>query len=351
MLAIMERWEVGTGCHTDNTEKYLLLMIGKLGLDALVFHLCCQKLYTFFLNMCSLSIVLVDFLFVFLMATVWFLGPEKSPVSPCFLLANASATYGILPLPIMFLGLFNYCFEDANLGNQSTFCKLLRNAIWTLLVWLIAITYSLHPVKAELMESHDATSSKAVICKVDESTLITIFILVLFIAVINSMLPFWSMIPRWIKEANRLSEAREEQEKERSDLLFTWDKCKETKSSEQNYLEETSWSRPPLWISLTLGFGLFWMPYLAVSVACLLFGFEVPAYITVNVLWLECTNSLLVGLVFLVNSKMQGPYSRLPEDVCSWHVFWHLSKGTEKQKNSMAMFNPTKEKKKTLLYV
>ncbi|KAM6981956.1 LOW QUALITY PROTEIN: putative G-protein coupled receptor 160 [Tautogolabrus adspersus] len=350
MLAVMEQWEGNTGCHDDKTAKYLLLMTLKLGLDASVFCLCCQKLYKFFLNMCSLSLVLFDLLLVIFMATVWILGTEKSPVSPCFVLANASAAYGAVPLPMMFIGFLDYYFQDSSLCNQRSFCKLVRNAILTLLVWILAVTYTFGHVQSELIELDYVTKTVVLVCKVDMSTVTTYFVWGLFMAVICTMLPFSSMIPCWVKEANRISEAREEQEKKRSDL-FTSTNCIEKKNCEKNYLEDTNWSRPPLWFSLTLGFGLFWLPYLAVSVTCLLLGMGIPGYLSVNILWLECANSLLVGLFFWAKSKIQGPYSQLPENVCSWHVFWQLSKGPQWQQNSMAVFIPLKKKKDTLLWV
>lgn len=350
MFAIMEQWD-GTGCHTNNTVKYLLLMIFKLGLNALVFYFCCRKVYTFFLNMCSLALLLVDLLVVFFMATVWLLGPEKSPVSPCFVLTNISATYGALPLPMMILGFLDYCLEDTSMCNQRSFCKLVRNAVLTLLMLILAATYTFDSEKVQLRDKYFGTWTIILVCKIAESSVVTYFVLGLFIALIGTMLPFCSMIPRWIKEANRISLAREDPKRRASDLVFTQTISVDTKSSEKNYLEESDWLRPPLWLSLTLGFGLFWMPYLIVSVACWLLGFIVPAYLTVNHLWLECVNSLMVGVVFWVKSKTHGPYSNLPENVCAWHVFWHLSKGTQQLGNPMSVFNPSKEKKSTLLNV
>ncbi|XP_074537740.1 putative G-protein coupled receptor 160 [Halichoeres trimaculatus] len=329
MLVIMEQWDEA-GCHTNNTYKYLLLMISKLGLDALVFYFCCQKVYTFFLNMCSLALLLVDVLMVLIMATVWFLGPDKSPLSPCFVLTNASATYGALPLPMMILGLLNYSLEDASPNNHSSFCKLVRNAVLTLLVLILAATFTFGSGKVELKDQRIGTWTVMFVCRLSDCSVITYFVLGLFIAVICTLLPFCSMIPRWVKESNKISLARDEDHKKRrSDLMSTQTKSVYTKSAEENYLEDSDWQRPPLWLSLTLGFGLFWMPYLVVSVGCWLIGLVVPAYLTVNILWLECVNSLIVGVVFWVKSKTQGPYSNLPGNVCSWQVFWHLSKGTQ----------------------
>uniref|UniRef100_A0A3B4VDH0 Uncharacterized protein n=1 Tax=Seriola dumerili TaxID=41447 RepID=A0A3B4VDH0_SERDU len=207
----------------------------------------------------------------------------------CLFLAHTSATFGALTLPMMCLGLLDYCIEDTNIGRQSTFCKFLRNMVLTLLVWTQAVIYSLK-----------------------ESTLVPYFILGLFTTVFFTMLPFCSRITQWVKEADRISELREEQENQGSDLFISTPST-ETKSSKEYYLETTQ-PRPPLWFSLTLGFTTIWMPYLIVSVACLVLGYGVPAYISVNLLWLECTNSLLVVVVLWLKSKWLGPYSQLPEN-------------------------------------
>lgn len=358
MLAIIKQREGGSGCYTETTEKYLFLLLLKLGLDAAVFHLCCQKLYnsflslcSSFLSLCSLSIIMADLALVIFMANVWFLGAERSHVSPCFLLANATATYGALPLPMMCLGVLDYCLEDTYLENQSAFCKFLRNAVLTLLVWMLAVIHSFGSVKAQLIELDYVTGINVQVCEIEDSPLIAYFILGLFTAVTCTLLPFWSRIPQWVKEANRLSEEREEQENQKSDLLFTSSNYTDTKWSDEYHLEESTWPRPPLWLSLTLGFGMFWMPYLAMSVVCLFFGFGVPAYLTVNLLWLECTHSLLVGVVFWVKSKRLGPYSHLPENVCSWQIYWHLSEGTRQQQLPVAVCNQSKGKRNTLYYV
>lgn len=329
MLAIIEQWEGKSGCHTDNNKQYLLLILFKLGLDVAVLYSCCRKLNASFLNMCSLSIVLADMVMAFFMVTVCFFGPERSLMPTCFLLAYASATYAALPLPMMLLGLLDYYLEDTCIGNQRAFCKFLRNVVLTLLVWIVAGIYSVSSVHSELMEVEYMTGTRALGCEVDESILITYFVLAIFAAVIIAMVPFWSKIPQWVQEVDRLSEAREKQGNQKSDLFSTSMPCDETKRGEENYLEGPLQPRPPLWLSLTLGFSTFWMPYLTVTVACTVFGLGVPAYISVNLLWLECTNSLMVGAIFWAKSKVLGPYSHLPENVCLWHLYWHLSRGTQ----------------------
>uniref|UniRef100_A0A3P9J2T8 G-protein coupled receptors family 1 profile domain-containing protein n=1 Tax=Oryzias latipes TaxID=8090 RepID=A0A3P9J2T8_ORYLA len=233
MLAILDQWDI-SGCHTDNMSSYCLLFLFKLGLDLVVFFLCSPKKYTYFLSICSLSIALGDLVITFLMTTIWFLGTERSFVSPCFILAKASVIYSALPLPMMCLGLLFYCLENTRPSSSTAFLKSFRNVCLTLLVWSVAIVFSIIFVNAEPREMEYETGRRALVCQVEEST-----------------------------------------------------------NNGENCQKETIWPRPPLWTSLTLGFSTFWMPYLVVSLICQLCGFPVPAYISVNLLWLECTNSLM----------------------------------------------------------
>lgn len=329
----------------DNTGMYLVLVLMKFGLDAAVIYLCTRKLYTSFLSMCSLSIFLADFVMVFLVASMLFLGPETCHKSLCLIFANASVTYGALPLPMMCLGLLDYVLEGTYLGRQSAKRKFIRNSVWLLLMWMIAIYLSFGSVDSDLKGKSFEIENKALVCEVEESALITYSILVIFSAVILILLPFWSKIPQWIIQAHRLSEARDEPDNQSSDLLFTSTTYAETKSSGEYYLEEPIQPGPPLWLTFTLGFALCWMPYLICSVVCLILDIGVPACITVNLLWLECMNSLLVGLVFRINSKTQGPYSNLPENICLWQVYWQLSKGTQQQKLQVAVCKPIQLKR------
>ncbi|XP_075950358.1 putative G-protein coupled receptor 160 [Anarhichas minor] len=350
MLDIVTQTDVVSGCHTDNTDRYLGIMLIKVVLDIVVLFFSSRKLSTSFLSMCSLSIALADSVMVLLFSSLLFLGPERYFVSLCFILANASAIYEALPLPLMCLGLLDCCLEGTYLGKQSTFSKFLRHTALTLLVWILAVIYSFGSVESDLMKLDYRERPSVVVCEVRESTLINYFILGLFSAVGCTKLPFCSMTPKWVGEANRISEAREEPENQSSDLLFTSTDCTETKGIEENPPEETVNPRPPLWFSLILGFSLTWMLYLVMSVVCILLSFGVPAYITVNLLWVECTNSFLTGVMFWANSNKQGPYS-LPENVCPWPIYWHLSKGTRQQPFPAAVSNLSKEKSHTLLYV
>uniref|UniRef100_A0A3P9L454 G-protein coupled receptors family 1 profile domain-containing protein n=1 Tax=Oryzias latipes TaxID=8090 RepID=A0A3P9L454_ORYLA len=252
---------------------------------------------------CSLSIALGDLVITFLMTTIWFLGTERSFVSPCFILAKASVIYSALPLPMMCLGLLFYCLENTRPSSSTAFLKSFRNVCLTLLVWSVAIVFSIIFVNAEPRELEYETGRRALVCQVEESTLVASFTSLLFIGTSFTLLPFCSEIFHWMKEADQLLEQRTN----KSDLFST-----------SAGTQETIWPRPPLWTSLTLGFSTFWMPYLVVSLICQLCGFPVPAYISVNLLWLECTNSLMTGVVIML--KLIGPKTFLKNPTAIWNI-------------------------------
>lgn len=344
MLAVLDQVEVASGLHTDNTDKYLQLMLCKLLLDAAAFYLCSHKSYTYVFAVCSLSVVVADVVLTCSLAGVWLLGAHRSPASLCFLLATASATYGALPLPAMLLGLLDYYLHNSYLCHHSTCCKHLRNAALVSLGWLLAFIHSRSSVKAEVRE---VIQLKALVCEVGESAPVSLFGSAVFAMFLCAMLPFLPRVPRWVKEADRLCQVREEQQSRSSDLFL----ATQCKTQKHQHAERPAWERPPLCISLALGFGTFWIPYLTMSAGCLLFDVGVPSYITVNVLWLECTNSFLMGFVFWTKSSKEGPYSQLPDNVCLWNVYWHLSNGTPDQGLPVAVFNPSKAKRSSLFLV
>jgi len=125
---------------------------------------------------------------------------------------------------------------------------------------------------------------------------------------------------RWIRRANTLAELTNTKFVPHQD--YTYIHFGEHGKSE---IQESS---PRLFVSLTLGFAVNWVPYLLMCLTCYLVGFMVPSYASVNLLWMACANSALVGIAFWFRSDRIGPYSKLPDDTCIWNSYWHLSKET-----------------------
>uniref|UniRef100_A0AAY5KEJ7 G-protein coupled receptors family 1 profile domain-containing protein n=1 Tax=Esox lucius TaxID=8010 RepID=A0AAY5KEJ7_ESOLU len=263
-------------------------MLLKVGLDCLILSLSHRRLHTSFIGICGLSVFLVDVALSCAVGAVWVLGPASPQVSTCFFLAHASAMFSALPLPVLGLGLLDYaCFHSAPY-RTPWYCML------TLVVWVLAGVHSYCSAFTGLIEVEYGRGRNALGCAVQDSALVVYFSVGIFI----------------------------------HSLIYRYTNLKQLKADEEkDLLGETKWQSPPLYLSLTLGFGTTWASYLFMGVACELLGLAVPAYISVNILWLKCADSLLVGLMFWLRSDWLGPYSDPPDELCQWQVYWHLSRG------------------------
>ncbi|XP_062315610.1 probable G-protein coupled receptor 160 [Osmerus eperlanus] len=313
MWAIIEHWEGKDSCRVDNTQKYLFIMLFKVGLDTLVLTLFRRNLYTFFMNVFSYSLVLVDLALFLAITMVWFLGPGQSPVSVCFVLAHGSDMYAALPLPVLILGLLNYLFELGNRTCHGSLHSGLRNVFLTLVVWAMACLWSFHSTNIDMIEIEYEVGKHAQVCKMQDSTSMSFFFAGISMAICFVLLPFCSRLPMWLREANRLS-VQDSSATLKSDLYFSKTLFNGQRSDEKHTLVvETGQEVPPLYVSLMLCFTVTWMPFIVISLLCTVMGFAVPSYITVNTLWVECANSLLMGIVFWLKSDNLGPYMDLSD--------------------------------------
>uniref|UniRef100_A0A3P8Z757 Uncharacterized protein n=1 Tax=Esox lucius TaxID=8010 RepID=A0A3P8Z757_ESOLU len=294
LLANIESWEEGGSSKEENTGRFMVLLLLKVVLDHLFLTMCLHRLHTSFMGVCSLSVILADAVLAFSVAAVWFLGPTRSPVTVCFLLVHASQMFNMLPLPVLVLGLLDYAFETRYFACRSAPCKALWSCTLTLLLWVLAAVRSWASAVTGLIEVEYEGGRTILGCMVQDSALVQHFCMGVVAAITCVLLLHYRHLNPWLKEANRL-------------------------------LNE--WQKPPLYLSMTLGFGTMWASYLLICISSELLGLRIPAYISVNVLWFECTNSLLVGLVFWVKSVWLGTFTDLPDDICQWQDYWHLSRG------------------------
>lgn len=346
MMAIIEQGDSKQGCYTDNTAQFYILILLKVCLDFGALFLCYVKPLRSFLNMCSVSIVLVDHILIACMTTLW-MDVHRSHAALCFIMAHFSAAYAAVPVPMLCLAILDYYLQDTWAGRE--YIKMVRNTVLMLLTWVIAGIYSYSTIDATLLEQK--RNVRYLLCEIQESKVVAYSVVAVSTLMVCAMLPYWSLIPQWLKEANRISEAREELvESKKSDLIIT-----KTVTPEEDIKptkEDFAMPRPPMHISLILGFGVFWITYLAATTLCVVFDFGIPAYINVNLLWVQCVNSLLAGTVFWLRSDTERPYSSLPENVCLWQAYWQLSTGTEAhQQQPATMSKPSKGKKSTPFYV
>ncbi|RXN12628.1 putative G-protein coupled receptor 160 [Labeo rohita] len=317
MMAVI--WSPGTNKNFphDETLQYLLILCFKVALNTFVLFFWRLSIFKSFLGLCSVTMYVADVLLVSAVMNAW-LFKEHLPTSTsmCFILAHGSAVYALLPLPILIVGAFDYASYPHLDTSSSTRCRAVSYSIVIVLLWALACCYTYNYTDTQPMETYK-DNMRVLACRVHGSSVVFQFSIHLSIAVGFILLLYFKKKIGWTRKANKLAELK--------NTAFAPEK-------DQNFLcaqaGEGGNSEIPLFVSLTLCFASNWMPYLLMGFACALVGFVVPAYASVNLLWMACANSVLVAIAFWFRSDSIGPLRKFPDDTCLWNIYWHLSKGT-----------------------
>ncbi|XP_055025048.2 probable G-protein coupled receptor 160 [Misgurnus anguillicaudatus] len=313
MMAILQSTRSSESICHDETLHYLILMCSKVILNALVLCFWRCSIYKSFLGICSISIQVVDVLLVGAVFYIW-LFKEATATSMCFILAHGSNVYTLLPLPILIAGAFDYATYP-NAGYRSQ-CRAVSRCVAVVLLWTSACLCSYLYTDTQPKEFYIDIDVKALACPMHGSTVTFYFCTELVFIVGVVLLLYFKELIGWLRRAKMISEQRPSAfilEKE-----FSYSQVEESGNDE---------NRPPVFVSLTLCFALSWMPYLFVLESFELMGFVLPAYASVNLLWMACANSALAGFALWHHSGSDEPFRPFPDDSCAWSVFWHLSKG------------------------
>ncbi|XP_051509778.1 probable G-protein coupled receptor 160 isoform X2 [Myxocyprinus asiaticus] len=277
------------------------------------------------LGLCSISMYGADVLLVGAVSCAWFFR-EYLPTSTsmCFILAHSSAIYALLPLPILIAGAFDYATYPHLVNEHSSQRRTVSYCITVAFMWASVCVYSYYHTDTQPAEIYKDENLNVLVCPVHGSSVVLNFSTKVSIAVCLTLLLYSKKLIGCTRRANEMAEQRN------SAYCANSEKHQYLPDSlvEEGGNWEIQESSPPLFASLTLGFAVNWMPYLFMCVVCDLMGFLVPAYASVNLLWMACANSLLVGIAFWFKSDKTGPFSKFPDDFCLWSIYWHLSKGT-----------------------
>ncbi|XP_077467522.1 putative G-protein coupled receptor 160 [Stigmatopora argus] len=326
MHVIIQRWEEGSDLHVDYIVEHMILLLSKLGLNFLVLCFTHNRGCSSWQGMCSLSVVLADLVVGTFMVKLWLFGSDETAVSLCSLLTITSKTYEALPLPLIALYLWDIWLEDTYSSNWRTSYRVVKNIAPIMALWMIAVLNANSALKVNLLEQRTAPDKKVLLCEVQAAPQVNYLALVISSVCICSMLPYYSWIPQWLSDAERMFEARDRQQM--GHLVTLINPGAQMTPPEGIGLIKSPPPRPPLWLSLVLGFISLWTPYLVITTGSLVLVFCVPAFIGVNLMWLECANSVLTGVIFWAKSRRRGPYASMRPNLCSWEVYWHLSKWT-----------------------
>ncbi|XP_037392073.1 probable G-protein coupled receptor 160 isoform X1 [Pygocentrus nattereri] len=328
MMAVLQEMQDNGNCPHDEALQYLFFLLSKMALNTLVLSFWLQSITKSFIGILSISMYLVDLLMICTISWIYsFRENLEAHKFLCFSLSHSSTVYSVLPLPVLLAGALDYAAHRHLVVSWDSPGRTAGRCIVVLLMWALACCYSYMYTSAELLTIQYKEEMQALVCPVQDSTVVSYFNLNLFIAAGAILLLYCRGVPRWARLANKLSSKRGWLLAPKSDLAFfnTPQKLKEG-TTEDPRMDQDRQDLPPLFVSLTLCFILNWTPYLLMSVTCDLLGFAVPAYATVNLLWTACANSLLAGVAFWYSSDDLRPFCKLPDDICTWSFYWHLSK-------------------------
>uniref|UniRef100_A0AAY4BAY0 G-protein coupled receptors family 1 profile domain-containing protein n=1 Tax=Denticeps clupeoides TaxID=299321 RepID=A0AAY4BAY0_9TELE len=300
-----QEWEDAQECTQDHTLQYFSLMLAKVALNCFMMSFTPRSLYRSFMGICTLSLCVTDFLLVCGIGACMLLARHISPpVSLCFLLTHASVVYSLLPVPFLMLGVLDYSTHSHVKSPPS---KRVFYVAEVILVWGVAGVYSCLFTNTSVLKIVFNINTKALVCIVEVSHVVTCSCLIAFSAICFLLTIYYKDIVRWTRQANRLSSAREIPQAElHSDLSLSYFKLQE-QGREQPITDGSSSPKPPLFIAFTLCFALHWGPYLLMIMVTEILDMAIPAYTTVNSLWMVCANSFMVGMMFWLKSDKLGP--------------------------------------------
>uniref|UniRef100_A0A8B9KL36 Si:dkeyp-100a1.6 n=1 Tax=Astyanax mexicanus TaxID=7994 RepID=A0A8B9KL36_ASTMX len=267
MIAVLQEMEENGTCTHNETLQYLFLMLSKVALNTLVLSFWLRSITRSFLGIFSISIYLADLVLIGCISWIWWFRENLDiHKSMCFTLAHSSSVYSMLPLPVLLVGTLDYAYVRHMAVPQNSPSRTASHCMAVVLVWTLACFYSLWYTNSELLTIQYNEEINALVCPVHGSAVVSYFNFSLSIVASAVLLLHCRGISHWVRLVNKLNSRK-------------------------------SWPFTPR-ISLTLCFVFNWTPYLIMSVACDLLGFAVPAYATVNLLWMACANSLITGLAF-----------------------------------------------------
>ncbi|KAM9408001.1 uncharacterized protein ACWYII_027764 [Salvelinus alpinus] len=118
-----------------------------------------------------------------------------------------------------------------------------------LLVWALAGVRSCYSAVTNLIEVEYERGRNALGCAVQESVFMVHFSVGICVAIACVLLPHYKQLSSWLKEANRLSEQRDDVNPTvHSDLSFRYAKLGQPGADEAKALSvEAEWQRPPLY--------------------------------------------------------------------------------------------------------
>ncbi|KAL4646049.1 putative G-protein coupled receptor 160 isoform X1 [Arapaima gigas] len=317
MMGIMNTGVVDESYAVDNTFQYLLLLLLKVALNTFILGLCLQSLHSSFMGICSISFCVADTLLLCGISYLQlFQGDTGSAASACFLLGHASVVYSMLPFPVVLLGGLDYAQYFYTEHNLSPACRTAACSLLVSLLWVVACVRSYLLRDPKLVEVQYPLNRRDLLCPVEDSSVVVCFCTAIAIGCI--ILFFFHEAPRWL----RIILFSQWTKADPHSTVLTFDKV-QYDSKDRSILFHGQEQDIPLFFNLAVGFMQNWTPFIVINITCALLDYAMPAYITVNLLWLLCTNSLLIRLGFWASGRWPDHAINLLDSTSNFTLSWH----------------------------
>ncbi|XP_048879896.1 uncharacterized protein LOC125748106 [Brienomyrus brachyistius] len=301
-----------------NTLQFILILLLKVFLNLLVAVSCFSSLRRSLMGYMAHSVILADGLLLSVVTIPWLLGEHVDTAQcMCFVLAHASTIYSVLPLPVLLLGTLEHV-SHLLLGAPLTDTRRgLAYSMLVLLLWALACLYSSSVTNTVVWHIHPYQ-----LCMIHESSVVTYFSIGLCLLTLCVLITFRQEATVWIRESHKYTDSCPTLK--HSDLTFTYKKVQdlhiEGVSPAFSWTGQDRMNGSAFLLSLVFGFATSWGPFLFITTAFWLLDFNAPSYISFNLLWLMCANSLVVGVIFASCGKASGLSVLTLDEICDWEM-------------------------------
>lgn len=300
----------------DNTLQFMLILFLKVFLNILVSGSCSRSLQSSLMGYIAHSVLLADGLLISAVTIPWLLGEHVDTAQcVCFVLAHASTIYSVLPLPVLFLGTVEHV-SHLLLGAPLRHTRSgLVYFMLVLLLWALACFYSSSVTNTVVWHIN-----RYQLCMIQDSSVVTYFSIGLCLLTLCVLITFHQEAATWIRASLKYSRPTPE----RSDLTFKYKKLQDLHSEGMSlaysWIGQDRVNGSAFFLSLVFGFATNWGPFLFVTTVFWCLDFNAPSYISLNLLWLMCANSLVVGVIFASSGEASGLSVSALDEICDWEM-------------------------------
>uniref|UniRef100_A0A3B3SPZ2 Uncharacterized protein n=1 Tax=Paramormyrops kingsleyae TaxID=1676925 RepID=A0A3B3SPZ2_9TELE len=301
----------------DNTLQFMLILFLKVFLNILVAVSCSRSLRSSLMGYIAHSVLLADGLLLSAVTIPWLLGEHVDTAQcMCFVLAHASTIYSVLPLPVLFLGTLDHA-SHLLLGAPLTHTRSgLAYFILVLLLWALACLYSSFVTNTVVWHIN-----RYQLCMIQDSIVVTYFSIGLCLLTLCVLLTFHQEATTWIRASLKYIDSCPTPEH-----TFSWTGQERVNGS-------------AFFLSHVFGFATNWGPFLCVTTVFWLLDFNAPSYISLNLLWLMCANSLVVGMIFASSGEASRLSVSTLDEICDWEMCWALVHQDRNDYNAEALLS------------